>query len=61
MFNINSFDFSESDPNQHILDTLEQCLSVIIEKIQRIDLKGEHQGNNMTNGSVHESEGKFEF
>ena len=25
--------FSDSDPNQHILDTLEQCISVIVEKI----------------------------
>ena len=23
-----------ADPNQHILDTLEQCISVIIEKMQ---------------------------
>ena len=29
--------FSGSDPSQHILDTLEQCISVIIEKIQRLD------------------------
>merc|ERR1712045_929700 len=28
---------SGSDPSQHILDTLEQCISVIIEKIQRLD------------------------
>ena len=26
--------FTDSDPNQHILDTLEQCISVIIEKRQ---------------------------
>merc|ERR1711994_1239671 len=26
--------FGGSDPNQHILDTLEQCISVIIEKRQ---------------------------
>ena len=25
--------FSEADPNQHILDTLEQCVSVIVEKL----------------------------
>ena len=25
--------FSDSDPNQHILDTLEQCISVIVERI----------------------------
>lgn len=31
------FHCSESDPNQHILDTLEQCISVIIEKIQHLD------------------------
>ena len=31
------FCFSGSDPNQHILDTLEQCISVIIEKIQHLD------------------------
>ena len=29
--------YSESDPNQHILDTLEQCISVIIEKLHRLD------------------------
>lgn len=29
--------FGDSDPNQHILDTLEQCISVIIEKIQTLD------------------------
>ncbi|XP_071746404.1 dixin isoform X2 [Lepeophtheirus salmonis] len=29
--------FNEADPNQHILDTLEQCISVIIEKIQNLD------------------------
>ena len=27
--------FSEADPNQHILDTLEQCVSVIVEKLVR--------------------------
>ena len=25
-----------ADPNQHILDTLEQCISVIIEKMQNV-------------------------
>ena len=32
--------FTEADPNQHILDTLEQCVSVIVEKlvILHIDL-----------------------
>ena len=25
-----------ADPNQHILDTLEQCISVIIEKMQNL-------------------------
>lgn len=29
--------FNNSDPNQHILDTLEQCISVIIEKMQNMD------------------------
>merc|ERR1712156_945977 len=29
--------FGGSDPNQHILDTLEQCISVIIEKLHRLD------------------------
>ena len=29
--------YSESDANQHILDTLEQCISVIIEKLHRLD------------------------
>ena len=28
--------FSEADPNQHILDTLEQCVSVIVEKLVRL-------------------------
>ena len=30
--------FSEADPNQHILDTLEQCVSVIVEKLVRLHL-----------------------
>ncbi|TRY77851.1 hypothetical protein TCAL_06147 [Tigriopus californicus] len=30
--------FNNSDPNQHILDTLEQCISVIIEKMQNMDV-----------------------
>ena len=25
--------FSDADPNQHILDTLEQCISVIVERL----------------------------
>ena len=28
---------SGSDPNQHILDTLEQCISVIVEKMPNVD------------------------
>ena len=28
---------SGSDPNQHILDTLEQCISVIVEKMPNMD------------------------
>ena len=35
--NIFQLFFSGSDPNQHILDTLEQCISVIIEKLHRLD------------------------
>jgi hypothetical protein len=31
------FFYRDADPSQHILDTLEQCISVIIEKIQRLD------------------------
>ena len=30
--------FSEADPNQHILDTLEQCVSVIVEKLVRLQI-----------------------
>ena len=30
--------FSEADPNQHILDTLEQCVSVIVEKLVRLHI-----------------------
>ena len=30
--------FSEADPNQHILDTLEQCVSVIVEKLVRFQI-----------------------
>ena len=30
--------FSEADPNQHILDTLEQCVSVIVEKLVGLHL-----------------------
>ena len=37
---------SGSDSNQHILDTLEQCISVIIEKIQRLDQ--ERNGSRMS-------------
>ena len=37
IFNYFSWFFSGSDPNQHILDTLEQCISVIIEKLHRLD------------------------
>ena len=40
---------SGGDPNQHILDTLEQCISVIIEK--------RHQPSNLSNplGSIAET------
>ena len=44
MFSI--FFSSGSDPSQHILDTLEQCISVIIEKIQRLDQ--ERNGSRMS-------------
>ena len=37
--------FSDSDPNQHILDTLEQCISVIVEKL----VVGEKPGSRMSN------------
>lgn len=38
--------FNGCDPSQHILDTLEQCISVIIEKIQRLDQ--ERNGSRMS-------------
>jgi len=34
---------SDSDPNQHILDTLEQCISVIIEKVQALETQQQQQ------------------
>ena len=34
--------FSEADPNQHILDTLEQCVSVIVEKLVGLHLNFIH-------------------
>lgn len=37
--------FSDSDPNQHILDTLEQCISVIVEKL----VEGSKPGSRMSN------------
>ena len=30
--------FGEADPNQHMLDTLEQCVSVIVEKLVKTEL-----------------------
>lgn len=44
--NVSIFFSSGSDPSQHILDTLEQCISVIIEKIQRLDQ--ERNGSRMS-------------
>ena len=38
---------SGCDPSQHILDTLEQCISVIIEKIQRLD-QDQRNGSRMS-------------
>ena len=45
------FYFSGSDPNQHILDTLEQCISVIIEKIQHLDSLQQQQQADEKNSS----------
>ena len=36
MCNLTFYDNRGADPNQHILDTLEQCISVIIEKMQNV-------------------------
>ena len=48
----NDFLFSSgSDPNQHILDTLEQCISVIIEKIQHLDSLQQQQQADEKNSS----------
>jgi len=51
--------FKGADPNQHILDTLEQCISVIIEKMQNVS-ENEKGGSRLssldysrTNDSVH--------
>ena len=38
--------FSDSDPNQHILDTLEQCISVIVEKLVEGGKPGSRMSNN---------------
>ena len=44
--------FSDSDPNQHILDTLEQCISVIVEKILE---GGSKPGSRMSNCELSDS------
>ena len=44
--------FSDSDPNQHILDTLEQCISVIVEKIVE---GGSKPGSRMSNCELSDS------
>ena len=44
--------FSDSDPNQHILDTLEQCISVIVEKIVE---GGSKPGSRMSNSELSDS------
>ena len=41
--------FSDSDPNQHILDTLEQCISVIVERMVE---GGSKPGSRMSNSEV---------
>ena len=44
--------FTDSDPNQHILDTLEQCISVIVEKIVE---GGSKPGSRMSNSELSDS------
>lgn len=44
--------FTDSDPNQHILDTLEQCISVIVEKIVE---GGSKPGSRMSNCELSDS------
>ena len=41
--------FSEADPNQHILDTLEQCISVIVERMVE---GGSKPGSRMSNSEL---------
>merc|ERR1712037_548239 len=43
--------FSEADPNQHILDTLEQCVSVIVEKLGEQSKPGSRAGPVETNSA----------
>ena len=47
--------FSDSDPNQHILDTLEQCISVIVEKL----VDGSKPGSRMSNSEHSDIGEKF--
>ena len=57
---ISSF-FSGSDPNQHILDTLEQCISVIIEKLHRLDQDKNDSRLSSMEYSSKPIEGEFSF
>jgi len=41
--------FADSDPNQHILDTLEQCISVIVERMVE---GGSKPGSRMSNSEL---------
>ena len=41
--------FSDSDPNQYILDTLEQCISVIVERMVE---GGSKPGSRMSNSEI---------
>ena len=43
--------FSDSDPNQHILDTLEQCISVIVERVVEGEGRGSKPGSRMSEHS----------
>ena len=43
--------FSDSDPNQHILDTLEQCVSVIVERVVEGEGRGSKPGSRMSEHS----------
>ena len=52
--------FSESDPGQHVLDTLEQCISVIVERMVAGAI-GTGNGNNIEVEQMNSGQSKIRF